>query len=318
VPHAIWTGSVSFGLVTVPVKVVSATRSLDVRFHQLEEGTNSRVRNKRVSEQTGEEVPYDKIVKGYEIEPGHYVVIDSEELSALAPKASRQIDIEDFVDLVDIDPVYFEQPYFLVPDKNAEKAYRLLAEVMQEQGKVAIGRFVMRSKEALVAIRAVDGVLVLETMRYADEVLAPDRDQSFLEDAAEPTEREMEMARQLVNSLATTFDPDKYHDEYREELLGLIEKKAAGEEIVAAETPEEPAKVLDLMAALEASLARTGAKAPAPRTRERDADVPAKRPAKRASARRGTEPASKQATKKPAAKKAAAKKSATSRTRKSA
>jgi DNA end-binding protein Ku len=319
VPHAIWTGSVSFGLVTVPVKVVSATRSLDVRFHQLEEGTNSRVRNKRVSEQTGEEVPYDKIVKGYEIEPGHYVVIDTDELSALAPKASRQIDIEDFVDLADIDPVYFEQPYFLVPDKNAEKAYRLLAEVMQEQGKVAIGRFVMRSKEALVAIRAVDGVLVLETMRYADEVLAPDRDQSFLEDAAEPTEREMEMARQLVNSLATTFDPEKYHDEYREELLGLIEKKASGEEIVAPEAPEEPAKVLDLMAALEASLARTGAKAPAARGGGREAEAPAKRPAKRAPARRsGTEPAAKKATKKPAAKKAAAKKASTTRTRKSA
>jgi DNA end-binding protein Ku len=303
VPHAIWTGSVSFGLVTVPVRVVSATRSLDVRFHQLEQGTNSRVRNKRVSEQTGEEVPYDRIVKGYEIEPGQYVVIDPEELAALAPKASRQIEIEDFVDLADIDPVYFEQPYFLVPDKNAEKAYRLLAEVMQEQGKVAIGRFVMRSKEALVAIRAVDGVLVLETMRYADEVLAPDRDQSFLEDAAEPSEREMEMARQLVNSLATTFDPEKYHDEYREEVLGLIEKKAAGEEIVAAEVPEEPAKVLDLMAALEASLSRTGASAPA------------KRPAKRAPApaRSGT---AKKAAKKPA-KKAAAKKTS-SRTRKSA
>ncbi len=304
-PHAIWTGSVSFGLVTVPVKVVSATRSLDVRFHQLEEGTSSRVRNKRVSEQTGEEVPYDKIVKGYEIEPGHYVVIDTEELAALAPKASRQIDIEDFVDLADIDPVYFEQPYFLVPDKNAEKAYRLLAEVMQEQGKVAIGRFVMRSKEALVAIRAVDGVLVLETMRYADEVLAPDRDQSFLEDAAEPTERELEMARQLVSSLATTFDPEKYHDEYREELLGLIEKKAAGEEIVAAEAPEEPAKVLDLMAALEASLARTGAKAPA--TEKSAKRPPAKKP-----------PAKKAAGRKPAAKKAAAKKSSTTRTRKSA
>ena len=302
-PHAIWTGSVSFGLVTVPVRVVSATRSLDVRFHQLEQGTNARVRNKRVSEQTGEEVPYDRIVKGYEIEPGQYVVIDPEELAALAPKASRQIEIEDFVDLADIDPVYFEQPYFLVPDKNAEKAYRLLAEVMQEQGKVAIGRFVMRSKEALVAIRAVDGVLVLETMRYADEVLAPDRDQSFLEDAAEPSEREMEMARQLVNSLASTFDPEKYHDEYREEVLGLIEKKAAGEEIVAAEAPEEPAKVLDLMAALEASLSRTGASAPA------------KRPPKRAAApaRSGT---AKKAAKKPA-KKAAAKKTS-SRTRKSA
>jgi DNA end-binding protein Ku len=259
VPQAIWTGSVSFGLVTVPVRVVSATKSLDVRFHQLEAGTNARVRQRRVSEQTGEEVAYDQIVKGYELESGNYVVIDNDELAALAPKASRQIEIEDFVDLVDIDPVYFENPYFLVPDKGAEKAYRLLADVMQEQGKVAIGRFVMRTKESLVAIRAVDGVLVLETMRYADEVLAPDREGAIPEPATAPTEREMEMARQLVSSLATTFDPTKYHDEYREELLALIDKKASGEEIVAPEAPEEPAKVLDLMAALEASLARTGA-----------------------------------------------------------
>jgi len=315
VPHAIWTGSVSFGLVTVPVRVVSATKSQDVRFHQLEQGTNSRIRYRRVSEQTGEEVTNDRIVKGYEIEPGRYVVMEGEELEALAPKKSRQIEIEDFVDLTDIDPVYFETPYFLVPDKAAEKAYRLLAEVMQQEGKVAIGRFVMRSKEALVAIRAVDGVLVLETMRYADEVLAPDRDQSFLEDAAEPTEREMEMARQLVNSLASDFDPEKYHDEYREELLGLIEKKAAGEEIVAPETAEEPAKVLDLMAALEASLARTGSSSSSSKARavddegEGDEEEARARPAKRRA------PAKKTA-KKPAAKKVAAKK--TTRARKSA
>jgi DNA end-binding protein Ku len=296
VPQAIWTGSVSFGLVTVPVRVVSATRSLDVRFHQLEEGTNARVRQRRVSEQTGEEVPYEKIVKGYELEPGRYVVVDTEELSALAPKASRQIEIEDFVDLVDIDPVYFEQPYFLVPDRDADKAYRLLADVMQEEGKVAIGRFVMRSKESLVAIRAVDGVLVLETMRYADEVLAPDRDESIPEPATPPTEREMEMARQLVSSLSTTFDPEKYHDEYREELLALIDRKASGEEIVAPEAPEEPAKVLDLMAALEASLARTSgtsrrgaddadAATPARRTRRK---APAKKPAKKAATKKTT------------------------------
>jgi DNA end-binding protein Ku len=260
VPQAIWTGSVSFGLVTVPVRLVSATKSLDVRFHQLEAGTGARVRQKRVSEQTGDEVPYDQIVKGYELEAGRYVIVDTDELAALAPKASRQIEIEDFVDLEDIDPVYFEHPYFLVPDKEAAKAYRLLADVMREESKVAIGRFVMRSKEALVAIRAVDGVLVLETMRYADEVLAPDREGAIPEPTSEASEREKEMARQLVASLTTTFDPDKYHDEYREELLSLIDRKAAGEEIVAVEQPEEPAKVLDLMAALEASLARTGAK----------------------------------------------------------
>ena len=259
-PSAIWTGSISFGLVTVPVRLVSATRSQDVRFHQLEAETGARIRYRRVSEQTGEEVPNDQIVKGYELEPGKYVVIEGDELAALKPKASRQIEIEDFVDLAEIDPIYFEQPYYLIPDKDAAKAYRLLADVMEDEGKVAVGRFVLRSKEALVAIRPVDGVLCLETMRYADEVLAPDREQPVAEPVADPTERELEMARQLVQSLSGTFDPEKYRDEYREEVLALIDRKAAGEEIVAPVTVEEPAKVLDLMAALEASLARTGAK----------------------------------------------------------
>ncbi|MET0421864.1 MAG: Ku protein [Acidimicrobiia bacterium] len=308
-PHAIWTGSVSFGLVTVPVRVVSATKSQDVRFHQLEEGTTSRIRYRRVSEQTGEEVPTDRIVKGYELESGNYVVVEADELAALAPKASRQIEIEDFVDLADIDPVYFEQPYFLVPDKDAAKAYRLLTDVMQEEGKVAIGRFVMRSKESLVAIRAVDGVLVLETMRYADEVLAADREGAIPEPATAPTEREMEMARQLVSSLATTFDPEKYRDEYREELLALIDRKASGEEVLVADAPEEPAKVLDLMAALEASLARSGAAASANASPTRAASA---KPVKKAAAK-------KRPAKKPAAKVSTTKKAAPAkRARKSA
>ncbi|MFI5047337.1 MAG: Ku protein [Acidimicrobiia bacterium] len=318
-PQAIWTGSVSFGLVTVPVRLVSATKSLDVRFHQLDAGSGARVRQKRVSEQTGDEVPFDQIVKGYELEPGRYVVIEPDELSALAPKASRQIEIEDFVDLVDIDPVYFEHPYFLVPDKEAAKAYRLLADVMQEQGKVAIGRFVMRSKETLVAIRAVDGVLVLETMRYADEVLAPEREGAIPEPVSEPTEREMEMARQLVSSLSTTFDPDKYHDEYREELLALIDRKAAGEEIIAPAAPEEPAKVIDLMAALEASLARTGAKVGSSSAARAAVDEDGERE-DGASARRRAKPraATAKRTTKAAAKKAVAKKTTAKRARKSA
>ena len=259
-PQAIWTGSISFGLVTVPVRLVSATKSLDVRFHQLEAGTNSRVRMRRVSEATGEEVAYDRIVKGFELDAGRYVVIEPEEIDTLKPKANRAIEIEDFVDLADIDPVYFEQPYYLIPDKDAAKPYRLLVDVMEEEQKVAIGRIVMRSKESLVAIRPVDGVLCLETMRYHDEVLAADRDGALPEPANEPSARELEMARQLVATLTTTFDPEKYRDEYREELLALIDKKAAGEEIVQHDVPEESGKVLDLMAALEASLARSGAR----------------------------------------------------------
>jgi DNA end-binding protein Ku len=309
VPNAIWTGSISFGLVTVPVRMISATRSLDVRFHQLEESTGARIRRKWVSDQTGEEVSNDQIVKGYEFEPGRYVVVDADELAGLKPKASRQIEIEDFVDLTDIDPVFFEQPYYLVPDKDNAKAYRLLADVMEEEGKVAVGRFVLRSKEALVAIRSVDGVLVLEMMRFADEVLAPDREQPLPEAASEPSEREKEMARQLVSSLTATFDPEKYHDEYREELLALIDKKAAGEEIVAAPEPEEPAKVLDLMAALEASLERAGAK------QSKSARTPAKKAASRAGAAKSTKRAP---AKKAAAKKASAKKVTAKRSRKSA
>jgi DNA end-binding protein Ku len=258
VPSAIWTGSISFGLVAVPVRLVTATKSRDVRFHQLEAGTGSRIRSRRVSDSTGDEVPNEKIVKGYELSAGQYVVVEADEMKALAPKASRMIEIEDFVDLAQIDPIYFEQPYYLVPDKNAAKPYRLLVDAMTELQKVAVGRLVMRSKETLVAIRPLDGVLCIETMRYADEVIPADQIEGVPDEKVDPTDKELKMARQLIEALSGDFEPDKYHDEYREELLALIDKKAAGEEIVAEPEPEEPAKVLDLMAALEASLARTG------------------------------------------------------------
>ena len=256
-PSAIWTGTIGFGLVNVPVKVVSATKNRDVRFNQLEEGTNARIRYRKVSDQTGEEVPNDKIVKGYEVAPGQYVVMEDEEMKALAPKASRTIEIEDFVELDQIDPVYFENPYYLAPDADAAKAYKLLVTAMTKLRKVAIGRLVMRSKESLVAIRPVDGVLCMETMRYADEVLptegiVPDAD------VGEPSQRELDMAEQLIEALASDFEPDKYSDQYREQVLDLIQRKAAGEEIVAEPTVEDKGKVLDLMAALEQSLARAG------------------------------------------------------------
>lgn len=278
-PSAIWTGSISFGLVAVPVRVVSATKSQDVRFNQLEEGTNARIRYRKVSEATGDEVPTEQIRKGYEVSPGQYVVVDDDEMKALAPKASRMIEIEDFVDLDDIDPLFFEQPYYLAPDATGLKPYQLLVEAMTELRKVAIGRVIMRSKESLVAIRPLDGVLCLETMRYADEVLP--RDALLPEEAAtaEPSERELAMARQLIEALSGHFEPDKYHDEYREQLMDLIHRKAAGEEVVAEPTVEEPGKVLDLMAALEASLAKAGSGEPAPAGPEK---APAKRTRKKA------------------------------------
>lgn len=256
-PPAIWSGSIGFGLVSVPVKVVSATTNKDVRFNQLEEGTNSRIRYRKVSDSSGEEVPNDRIVKGYEVAPGQYVVVGDDELKSLAPKASRTIEIEDFVELDQIDPVYFDNPYYLAPDPQAVKPYRLLVEAMTRLRKVAIGRLVMRSKESLVAIRPVDGVLCLETMRYADEVL-PTGGVVPETDAAAPTAKELEMAEQLIGALATDFEPDRYSDQYREQLLDLIHRKADGEEIVAEPTVEDKGKVLDLMAALEASLERAG------------------------------------------------------------
>lgn len=295
-PSALWTGTISFGLVTVPVRAVSATKSRDVRFNQLEASTGARIRYRRVSEQSGDEVPTEKIVKGFEIAPGSYVTITDEEMRALAPKSSRTIDIEDFVDLDDIDPVFFEQPYYLAPDPNALKPYRLLLDAMTDLRKVAIGRFVMRSKEHLVAIRPVDGLLCLETMRYADEIVPAESVVPPLEDGHEPSERELEMARQLVSSLAAPFDPGRYHDTYREELLALIERKAAGEEIVARPVAEDQGKVLDLMAALEASLARAelgsvdapeAAMGPAAGTGgSRGGGAPARRPERRAPARK--------------------------------
>src|SRR6185437_7273989 len=156
-PSAIWTGSISFGLVQVPVKLVSATKSRDVSFNQLEEGTGARIRYRKVSDATGEEVTADRIVKGYEISKGRYVVVEADELASLAPKASHTIDIEEFVDLSEIDPVFFEQPYYLMPDEKGKKAYRLLVEAMSDLQKVAIGRIVIRAKERLVAIRPLDG-----------------------------------------------------------------------------------------------------------------------------------------------------------------
>jgi DNA end-binding protein Ku len=278
-PPAIWSGTIGFGLVNVPVKVVSATKNKDVRFNQLEEGTNSRIRYRKVSDSTGDEVPNDRIVKGYEVSPGQYVVMADDEMKALAPKSSRTIEIEDFVELDQIDPVYFDNPYYLAPDPEAVKPYKLLVEAMTQLRKVAIGRLVMRSKESLVAIRPVDGVLCLETMRYADEVLptegvVPDTD------ASAPTEKELEMAEQLIEALATDFEPDKYTDQYRDQLLDLIQRKAAGEEVVAEPTVEDKGKVLDLMAALEASLQRAGRSDEGDEELPPAADAPKKKAAK--------------------------------------
>jgi DNA end-binding protein Ku len=201
-------------------------------------------------------VPFDQIVKGYELTRDRYVVINPDELDALDPEKTRTIDIEDFVDLEDIDPVYYDHPYYLVPDTGATKAYGLLLNAMKESGKVAIARVVLRSKEQLVAIRPAGDVLTMETMIFHDEVVDTD-DLDEVPDAKElkTSDRELKMAQQLIDSLSSDFEPSKYHDEYREKVLDLIERKAEGEEIAIQPQAEEPTKVPDLMAALEASLA---------------------------------------------------------------
>ncbi|HEY3238950.1 MAG TPA: Ku protein [Acidimicrobiia bacterium] len=254
-PRAIWSGSISFGLVNVPVKLYSAISPKDVRFNQLEEGTGARIRQKRVSSETGEEVPYERIVKGYEISPDRYVIITPDELEALDPKATRAIDIEDFVEYDQIDPVHYERPYYLVPEKGAAKAYALLLQAMKDSNKVAIARMVLRTKQYLAAIRPKGDVLCLETMLFADEVVPESELDGLPGEDVEVSERELKMARQLIESLSTDFEPEKYQDEYREQVLALIEAKAEGQEIVAPTATEEPAQVVDLMAALEASLA---------------------------------------------------------------
>jgi DNA end-binding protein Ku len=256
-PRSIWTGAISFGLVTVPVKLYSAVNRKTVRFNQLNAKTGSRINQKRVDASTGDEVEYEDLVKGYEISSDRYVVIEPAELEAVEPKKTRTIDIEDFVDLEDIDPIYYDHPYYLAPGAGGAKPYRLLLEAMRETNKVAIAKVVIRSKESLVAVRPLAGhdVLEMATMLFADEIVDPERiDDIPTADEVETSKRELDIAKQLVESLASDFDPEKYHDTYRESVLAMIEKKAAGEEIAIQPETEEAAPVPDLMSALKASL----------------------------------------------------------------
>ena len=256
-PRSIWSGAISFGLVNVPIKLYSAVSKKTVRFHQLHGETGTRIQQRRVDPSTGEEVSYDDIVKGYEIGKDRYVVITPDELDSLDPEKTRTIEIEDFVEESEIDPLYYDHPYYLAPATGAEKPYRLLLDAMAQAGRVAIARVVIRNKEQLVAIRPAGEALTMSTMNFADEVVSPDAIEEIAaeEDGkAKATKRELDMAEQLIDSLTSDFDPGKYHDTYRERVLDLIERKAAGEEIAVAPEAPEPAAVPDLMAALEASL----------------------------------------------------------------
>ena len=251
----VWSGTISFGLVAIPVKLFHAVRRQSVSFNQLDDRNMARIRYRKVNAETGEEVGDDHIVKGYEISKGRYVVVNPDELEPFMPAATKSVDLEEFVDLADIDPVYFDTAYHLAPD-GPPKPYVLLARAMEASGKVAIGRFVMRNKQYTAAIRAEEGRLVMSTLAYADEVIDPsDIEELNGLDAIEVNDKEVAMAESLVASLAAEFTPEKYHDEYREEVMALIQMKADGEELAVPEPAAEKPKVVDIMAALEASVA---------------------------------------------------------------
>ena len=254
----IWSGAISFGLVTIPVKLYTAVREKRIAFRSLHDQDKVPLKQKLYCPADGKDVHPEHIVKGYEIEKDRFVVVRQEDLEAAHPKATKSIDIQDFVELSEIDPLYFDRPYYIVPRPEGLKPYRLLVETMEKTGRVGIARVVMHTKEYLAALRPVEGALVMETMHFADEVVSSEG-MGPGESKAKIDDRELKIATQLVDSLTTKFKPEKYHDEYREKVLDLIERKAHGENIVTRPEAEEktPRKGADLMAALEASLAKT-------------------------------------------------------------
>ncbi len=255
-PRAIWSGSISFGLVNIPIKLYSAVSRKQVAFHQIDARTGARVKMKRVSAADGSEVPYEQIVKGYELSPEHYVLIEPGDLEGIDPESTHTVEIEEFIDLADIDPIFFDTPYYVAPAKTAEKPYALLVRAMEAQGKVGIARFVMRTKQYLAALRPKDGKLVLSTMIFADEV-APVEEVTELAsmDDVKVSDKELAMASQLIDSLSTDFEPERFRDEYRDRVLELIERKAEGQPALVPAPAAKEAGVVDLMAALEASVA---------------------------------------------------------------
>jgi len=274
--RAIWSGSISFGLVNIPVKLYSAVKDHSVHFHMLHEKDGVRVRQQLVCPLDDEEIDRDEVVKGYEISPDQYVTVTGDELESLTPKASRTIEILDFVGLPEIDPVYYQHPYYLVPDEQAGRPYSLLVAAMEKANRVGISKFVMRDKEYLAALRPVGGVIVLETMHFADEVVQASELEGEMPELKEPTEKELKMAGQLIDMLAGSFDPEQYHDDYREAVMDLVNTKAEGKEYVMPPPVKEEGKVIDIMVALEKSLARA--------REQKEEAKPSKKPAKKTKA----------------------------------
>ena len=280
--RSIWSGTISFGLIAIPVKLFTAVRHKGVSFNQLDDRNMSRIRYLKVSEETGEEVPSEQIIKGVEISKGRYVIVDPDELAPFVPLATKTIEVEEFVNLAEIDPIYFETSYYVAPHLTT-KPYVLLAKALESAGKVAIVRFVMRSRQYTAALRADEGRLVLSTLAYADEIVPVDEVEDLAGlDTVDVSDREVKMAEMLVESLSAEFAPDKYQDDYRIQVLDLIGRKAAGEEFELPAVEAQKPKIVDMMAALEASVeAAKAARGRHPTAREAP-DAAAKKPAKRA------------------------------------
>jgi DNA end-binding protein Ku len=312
-PRAIWTGSISFGLVNVPVKVYAAVHDHEVHFNQLEKSTGARVRYEKVSEGSGHPLKADEIELGYPVGRGQYVVVDRDELDELRPTTTSTIEVSDFVDLSSIDPVYFAHTYWLAPaGQGAERAYRLLAAASEKAQRVGIGTVVMRNKQYLAAIRPFDGVLAMSTMRFVDEVVAPAGIDGLTPTRTKPDAKELSLATQIIASLSGDWDPKRYHDTYTEELRDLLDRKAKGEVVEPEATAEEqPGKVLDLMEALEASVNEAKKRDGQPSRRGRPGASAASGPASAARSRRGARSKSPSA-KEPAPKRSGAKGSARS------
>ena len=253
--RSVWTGTISFGLVSLPVKAFTAVRDHDVHFHQLQKGSGARIRNRKVAETTGKEVETDDIEMGFEIKKGKYVTFDKDELQELRPASTKAIEVTDFVDLDDIDPIYYERTYWLAPDGDAaKKAYQLLLTAMEERERVAIGTVVMRNKQYLVAVRPLDGALAMSTMRFADEVVPRSDIDEVPSRRSKPDAKTLKMATQLIDALSSDWKPKQYRDTFTDELRDRIKAKDKGKEIVEEEPAEAPGKVVDLMEALEASV----------------------------------------------------------------
>ena len=253
--RAIWTGSLSFGLVNLPVGLYPATEDRSIHFNQFQAGTSDRVRNKRVNERTGEEVPYNEIVKGYDLGNGEFVLVTPEDLTSIAPGRSRTIEVSDFVELADVSPSYYDKSYFLAPaGKNGERAYALLLEAMSSTNKAAVATFVLREKQYLVVVRPDREVLSLHTLFFADEVRDPKRELDSLPESVSLDDREIDIARLLIDSMTTEWQPEKYHDTYRERVEELIDQRRHGAVVAHAEPEAAPAPVIDLLEALQASV----------------------------------------------------------------